>query len=177
MTSCDKRRCWDGDGGRPGGKINSCDSYVGEYSSRGGGEELHTNKRQSLRLEQYLTEAWNSTTSQFCHIAQSGDQLAHKYTHTHTHSWLDVASLNILSSHILLDSLGGCNIFISLFVIISIKKVSLQVFKFAFKFCITAEIIVSLIYFYVLFIMPTSFLSACCWLVGGFDYKIKIMLK
>ena len=50
MTSCGRLRFWDGDRGHPGGRMNSCGSYGGEKSSRGGGVELRNNKRQSLRL-------------------------------------------------------------------------------------------------------------------------------
>ena len=40
-----------------------CGIYGGKYSSKVGGIEVYNNKRKSLRLDQYLTESWNSTTS------------------------------------------------------------------------------------------------------------------
>ena len=43
--------------------MNLCGSYGGEYISRDDGVVVHNNKRQYLRLEQYLTEAWKPITS------------------------------------------------------------------------------------------------------------------
>ena len=50
MTSCGRRRCWDGYKVRIVGQMNSFGSYGGYYSSRGGMVELHNNKCQSLIL-------------------------------------------------------------------------------------------------------------------------------
>ena len=36
MTLCVRRRCRFADGGRPGGQMNSCGSYGGDYSNRDG---------------------------------------------------------------------------------------------------------------------------------------------
>ena len=63
MTLCGRWRCWDRDGEPPVGRMNLCGSYNGKYSIRGGGVGVHTNKRQCLILEKFLTEAWNPTTS------------------------------------------------------------------------------------------------------------------
>ena len=63
MTLCGRRRLWDGDMGQPGGRINLCGIYGGDYSSRGGGVVVYNNKLHSLILEQSLNEAWNPTTS------------------------------------------------------------------------------------------------------------------
>ena len=59
--------------------MTSCNSYDGDYSSRGNGVEVNNNKRQSLRLNQSLTEACNSTTSYFGHITQSSGRLIHTH--------------------------------------------------------------------------------------------------
>ena len=42
MTLCGRRRCWVRDKRRPGGQMNLCGSYDGDYSSREGGVEYIT---------------------------------------------------------------------------------------------------------------------------------------
>ena len=34
MTSCGRQRCWVGDRGCPGGRTNSCGTYVDDYNIR-----------------------------------------------------------------------------------------------------------------------------------------------
>ena len=52
---------------------------VGTIIAGGGGSRVNKNKRQSLSLEQYLTEDWNPTTLIFGYIDQSRDQVTHTY--------------------------------------------------------------------------------------------------
>ena len=50
MTLCGRWRFWDRDGGRPGGRMDSCVSYGEEYNSRNRGVLVHNSKQQYLRL-------------------------------------------------------------------------------------------------------------------------------
>ena len=46
---------------------------------QGASIKWQSKKRHNLRIEQSLTEAWNTTTSLFSYIDLSGDRLTHIY--------------------------------------------------------------------------------------------------